>query len=273
MQCDVFSTQPTGGNGLAVVLEGDGLTDRQMQAFARWTNLAETTFICPPTENAADYLLRIFTTSRELPFAGHPTLGSAACWLAGGNSPKQAGLIRQQCGVGLVEVDLTGRTPAFVAPPTKIAPMPDAEATAILQGLSIPPEDVLRCAVLNNGPVWHVFELASGAQIRAMDTGAITPVPPFSAGLIGAQKAGENTDYEVRMLSMFAGLKEDPITGSLNAALAHWMQAQGRATSPYTVAQGTCIGRSGRVSVIPSGDSAIRIGGHTNILITGHVTL
>lgn len=273
MQCDVFSTEPTGGNGLAVVLEGDGLTDAQMQAFARWTNLAETTFVCPPTDAAADYLLRIFTASRELPFAGHPTLGSATCWLAAGNSPKQAGLIRQQCGVGLVEIDLTGPIPAFIAPPTKITPMPDAEAEAILRGLGIAADDVLRSAVLDNGPVWHVFELVSGAQIRALDASAITPVPPFAAGLIGAQTAGEDTGYEVRMFSMFAGLKEDPITGSLNAALAHWMQAQGRATSPYTVAQGTCIGRTGRVSVIPSDDGAIRIGGHTNILITGHVTL
>jgi len=273
MQCDVFSTRPTGGNGLAVVLEGDGLSDAQMQAFARWTNLAETTFICPPTDDNADYLLRIFTASRELPFAGHPTLGSATCWMAAGNSPKQSGVVRQQCGVGLVEIDLTGPTPAFVAPPTKITPMPDADAKAILRGLAIPPEDVLRSAVLDNGPVWHVFELATATQVRAVDAGAITPVPPYSAGLIGAQTTGEDTDYEVRMFSMFAGLKEDPITGSLNAALAHWMQAQGRATSPYTVAQGTCIGRTGRVSVIPSESGAIRIGGYTNILIKGHVTL
>ncbi|WP_377504503.1 PhzF family phenazine biosynthesis protein [Octadecabacter sp. R77987] len=273
MQCDVFSTHPTGGNGLAVVLDGTGLSDDQMQAFARWTNLAETTFVCPATDAHADYLLRIFTTARELPFAGHPTLGSAACWLAAGHTPRAAGKITQQCGVGLVTIDLTGDTPAFIAPPTAIAPMPANILSDIAGGLNLDPARILRHAVLDNGPVWHVIEMESASDLTGLDASAITPVPPLSVGLIGAQDAGADTDYEVRMFSMFAELKEDPITGSLNAALAHWMQDQGRADTPYVVAQGTCIGRKGRVHVAQDADKNMRIGGHTSILIRGDVTL
>ena len=273
MQCDVFSTHPTGGNGLAVVLDGAGLSDDEMQGFARWTNLAETTFICPATDPRADYLLRIFTTARELPFAGHPTLGSAACWLAAGHAPRVDGVITQQCGVGLVAIDLTGDTPAFIAPPTAIAPMPAKVLDDLVTGLNLDRARALRHAVLNNGPEWHVIEMASADDLTGLDASAITPVPPYSVGLIGAQDAGAQTDYEVRMFSMFAGLKEDPITGSLNAALAHWLQDQGRADAPYVVAQGTCIGRTGRVHVAQDSAKNMRIGGHTNILIRGDVIL
>ncbi|MEJ6478529.1 MAG: PhzF family phenazine biosynthesis protein [Octadecabacter sp.] len=273
MQCDVFSTHPTGGNGLAVVLDGAGLSDDQMQAFARWTNLAETTFICPATKVGADYLLRIFTVSRELPFAGHPTLGSAACWLAAGKTPRQSGLIVQECGVGLVAIDLTGDTPAFIAPPTKISPMPENVLDAIAAGLNLDRSHILRHAVLDNGPVWHVIEMASAHDLITLDASLITPVPPFFVGLIGAQDRSADTDYEVRMFSMDAGLIEDPITGSLNAALAHWMQDQRRADVPYVVAQGSCIGRRGRVHVAQDSAHNMRIGGHTNILIRGDVTL
>ncbi len=276
MQCDVFSTTPMGGNGLAVVLDGAWLNDDAMQRFARWTNLAETTFIFPPSDPAADYDIRIFTVSRELPFAGHPTLGTATCWLAAGNTPKQAGVIRKNCGVGLVEIDLTGDTPAFVAPPTSIADMTTPTLTSITASLNLDPTHIVRHAVLDNGPVWHVIEMQSADDLLALDAGAITPVSGLAVGLIAPHSTGD-ADFEVRMFSMWAGLTEDPITGSLNAALAHWMQAQGRVQNPYVIAQGTCIGRHGRVHVIPSADDPnngpIRIGGHTNILIEGHVTL
>jgi len=275
MQCDVFSTTPTGGNGLAVVLDGDGLSDDQMQAFARWTNLAETTFICPATDPAADYDIRIFTVSRELPFAGHPTLGTATCWLAAGNTPKQSGLIRQNCGVGLIDIDLTGETPAFIAPPTKITPMDATTLAKITTGFNIDPARICRHTVLNNGPEWHAIEMQSAQDLFDLDVNAITPVTGLSVGLIGPHTSGD-TAYEVRMFSMSSGIKEDPITGSLNAALAHWMQSLGRTKTPYTVAQGTCIGRHGRVHVIPTPTDPdagpIRIGGHTNILIRGTVT-
>jgi PhzF family phenazine biosynthesis protein len=276
MQCDVFSTTPMGGNGLAVVLDGAGLTDEAMQRFARWTNLAETTFVFAPSDPAADYDIRIFTVSRELPFAGHPTLGTATCWLAAGNTPKQAGVIRQNCGVGLVDIDLKGDTPAFVAPPTSIADMAAPTLATITAGLNLDPTRILRHAVLDNGPVWHAIELQNADDLLTLDAGAITPVSGLAVGLIAPHSKGD-ADFEVRMFSMWAGLTEDPVTGSLNSALAHWMQAQGRVQRPYIVAQGTCIGRHGRVHVIPSPDDVddgpIRIGGHTNILIDGHVTL
>ena len=271
MQCDVFSTVPLGGNGLAVVLDGTGLDDNQMQAFARWTNLAETTFVCPPTDPAADYDIRIFTTARELPFAGHPTLGTAACWLAAGNHPKQVGLIRQKCGVGLVDIDLTGDVPAFIAPPTKIAPMGEDDLAQIVAGLNLNPSRIRHCAVLDNGPVWHAIEMTTADDLFDLDAAAIAPIKGLAVGLIAPHSAGD-ADYEVRMFSMWAELKEDPITGSLNAAIAHWMQTQGR-VSQHSVAQGTCIGRSGRVHVAQDDAGNIRIGGHTNILIKGHVTL
>jgi PhzF family phenazine biosynthesis protein len=272
MQCDVFSTTPMGGNGLAVVMDGSGLDDATMQAFARWTNLAETTFVCPPTDAAADYDIRIFTASRELPFAGHPTLGTATCWLAAGNTPKDTDTIRQNCGVGLVEIDLTGDTPAFVAPPTKISDMSEADLAAIAHGLNLDPARIKLHAVLDNGPIWHALEMEHADDLLTLDASAITPIKGLAVGLIAPHTSGD-ADYEVRMFSMWAELKEDPITGSLNAALAHWMQAQGRVTAPHVVAQGTCISRHGRVHVIPSPDGSIRIGGHTNILIEGHVTL
>ncbi|WP_245540983.1 PhzF family phenazine biosynthesis protein [Octadecabacter antarcticus] len=276
MQCDVFSTTPMGGNGLAVVLDGAELGEDAMQRFARWTNLAETTFIFPPSDPAADYDIRIFTVSRELPFAGHPTLGTAACWLEAGNTPKQAGVIRQNCGVGLVEIDLTGDTPAFVAPPTSITSMAAKSLAAITAGLNLDPTRIMRHAVLDNGPIWHAIEMQGADDLLTLDAGAITPVTGLAVGLIAPHSKGD-ADFEVRMFSMWAGLTEDPITGSLNAALAHWMQTQGRVQRRHIIAQGTCIRRHGRVHVIPSADDPdrgpIRIGGHTNILIKGHVTL
>lgn len=273
MQCDVFSSTPLGGNGLAVVMDGVGLSGDVMQTFARWTNLAETTFICPPSDPAADYDLRIFTPGREMEFAGHPTLGSAHCWLAAGNQPKTAGTIVQNCGVGLVEIDLTGDVPAFIAPPTTIEPMPQQMLATLLAEFGLDPARVKNAAILNNGPEWHAIEMADAQDILAIDMDTISQKEKVALGLIAPHKTATPTDYEVRMFSMLFGIKEDPITGSLNAALAHWFQDQGRADDPYTVAQGTRIGRIGRVFVVPSNDGSIRIGGHMNILIEGHVTL
>lgn len=272
MQCDVFSTSPTGGNGLAVVLDGSGLSTDAMRRFARWTNLAETTFVCPPTDARADYDIRIFTVSRELPFAGHPTLGTAACWLASGGQPKEPGVIRQNCGVGLIEIDLTGDTPAFIAPPTDIQDMAAERRDQIIQALNLPAGAVVRAALLNNGPEWHAIELSDAQTVLDIDAAKITPVPGLAVGLIAPHRTGDLA-YEVRMFSMWTGLTEDPITGSLNAALAHWLQAQGRVTQPHTTAQGTAIGRTGRIHVIPTPGGVIKIGGHTNILIHGTVEL
>nr|WP_237693230.1 PhzF family phenazine biosynthesis protein [Octadecabacter algicola] len=275
MQCDVFSTTPKGGNGLAVVLDGDGLDDEAMQGFARWTNLAETTFVRPPSHPDADYDIRIFTAQRELPFAGHPTLGTATCWLEAGNTPKADGVIRQNCGVGIVDIDLTGDQPAFVAPPTAISILPDRIMDSLVDAFGFDATRVLGGAVLDNGPVWHVLELTDANDLLDLDASKISAddsLNGFAVGLIAPHAKGD-VAFEVRMFDLKRGAHEDPITGSLNAALAHWLQSQGRVQQPYVVAQGSCIHRTGRVHVIPNDAGEIRIGGHTNILIKGTVTL
>jgi len=239
IQCDVFSSRPTQGNGLAVVVDAEGLTDEQLQRFAAWTNLAETTFLLPPTDSNADYRVRIFTPTLEMPFAGHPTLGSCAAWLHTGGQPKKAGMIRQECQIGIVEIDVSQYPYAFIAPPTAIEAMPAATLEKFLAATGLATDDVIATAALNNGPQWNAFHL-----------------------------------YEVRMLGPSSGMSEDPITGSLNAALAHWMHQRGEFTGPITVAQGTMINRHGRVNVRPDPQGGqILIGGETQILIDGNVNL
>src|SRR5882762_4383246 len=159
IQCDVFTSVPTKGNGLAVVADGEGLSDTQMQAFAAWTNLAETTFLLPPTTGEADYSLRIFTPGREMPFAGHPTLGSCAAWLRAGGKSRTEGVVKQECGVGIVDIDVSGAVPAFAAPKTTIAPLPPEQLEAITSALGLKRDRILRTAELANGPVSQVLEL------------------------------------------------------------------------------------------------------------------
>ena len=272
IQCDVFSPLPTQGNGLAVVVDGEGLSDVQMQVFAAWTNLAETTFLLPPSDPLADYKLRIFTTTREMLFAGHPTLGSCAAWLHAGGEPKQINLVRQECGVGLVEIDVSTEKYAFVAPPTKIETMPEPQLRDIIDTLKIPSSTVLHTAVLDNGPVWQVLQLQTAEQVLAVDSSLVKWPENKPVGLIAAHTTGSECDYEVRMLAPSSGMSEDPITGSLNAALAHWMVADGRIERAVTIAQGTKISRHGRVSVMPRGEK-VYIGGDTHILIDGQVML
>ena len=270
----MFSPIPTQGNGLAVIVDAEGLSDDQLQTFAAWTNLAETTFMLPPTDPAADYKLRIFTPSREMLFAGHPTLGSCAAWLHTGGVPKQNGLVRQECKIGIVDIDVSGKQYAFVAPPTKIERLPDENLLAIRKELNISSESILQTALLDNGPVWQVLQLESAEYVLALDSSKIR-WPEFKAiGLIGAHKAGNECDYEVRMLAPSSGMSEDPITGSLNAALAHWLSSDGRLNQAITIAQGTKINRHGRVSVRPyENNNKILIGGDTHIIIDGHLTL
>ena len=275
IQCDVFSSVATRGNALAVVLDGDGLNTEQMQQFAAWTNLAETTFLLPPTHSEADYRLRIFTPQREMRFAGHPTLGSCAAWLHNGGIPRESHTVRQECDVGIVEIDMTGEVPAFIAPPTTIAPMDEAESTHMLGALGINPSDVLASALLDNGPEWRAFELVSAQVVLDAQAQNVSWPDVFAIGLIGPHAPGSHADYEVRMLAPSSGMIEDPITGSLNAALAHWMLDRGTLTRNVVVAQGTCIGRKGRVFIAPDPTvpGRVRIGGHTSILIEGEVRL
>ena len=274
IQCDVFSPIPTRGNGLAVIVDAEDLSDMQLQTFAAWTNLAETTFLLPPTDPDADYKLRIFTPSREMLFAGHPTLGSCAAWLHCDGIPQQKGLVRQECGIGIVDIDVSATQFAFVAPPTKIERLPDEILHSIMEALDISSESILHTALLDNGPVWSVLQLESADRVLLVDS-SLVRWPEYKAiGLIGAHRAGAECDYEVRMLAPSSGMSEDPITGSLNAALAQWLSAEGRLGQPITIAQGTSINRHGRVSVRPDDSgNKILIGGDTHILIDGHVTL
>jgi len=275
IQCDVFTAEPTRGNALAVVLDGQGLTDEQMQQFAAWTNLAETTFLLPPTQAQADYAVRIFTPTREMLFAGHPTLGSCASWMHHGGVPKNADVVRQECAVGIIDIHLTGEVPAFTAPPTKIQPLPQNTADALAQKLGIASTSIINTAFLDNGPQWQVFELASADDVLSADSSAVNFSEDKPVGLIGPHAPGGECDFEVRMMASSGGMSEDPITGSLNAALAHWMLSDGRLISNVVVAQGTKIGRSGRVYISPdqSVDGSVRIGGQTHILIEGTVQL
>jgi PhzF family phenazine biosynthesis protein len=274
IQCDVFTPIPTLGNALAVVVDGEGLSDETMQRFAAWTNLAETTFILPPPDDTADYKLRIFTPMREMLFAGHPTLGSCAAWLHCGGKPRESGIVRQECGVGIVEIDITDSgLPAFLAPPTQIRPMRPDSFDAIVDALEIPCDAILHSAELDNGPVWQVLQLSSAETVLKLESSRVR-WPTFKAiGIIGAHPTGSECNYEVRMLAPSSGMSEDPITGSLNSALAHWLQADGRLKDRVTVAQGTCIGRHGRVSINPVDSHNVKIGGQTHILIEGTVLL
>ena len=277
LQVDVFGAVPTRGNALAVVVDGEGLDAETMQRFAAWTNLSETTFLLSPDDASADYRVRIFTPTHEMRFAGHPTLGSCMSWLHAGGVPREAGTVRQECPIGIVEIDVSGAAPAFIAPPTEIAPMADAEREAIVTGLGIAPERVVGAARLDNGPDWALLELAAAADVLAVDSARAVgiEIETHSIGLIGRQEADADTDYEVRMFAPKANIGEDPITGSLNAAVARWLAANGRLEGDLVIAQGTRIDRLGRVHVRPDPDDASRIaiGGEVHVLVEGRVTL
>jgi PhzF family phenazine biosynthesis protein len=272
IQCDVFTAVPCRGNGLAVVVDAEGLSDTEMQAFAAWTNLAETTFLFPPDDATADYKVRIFTPAREMPFAGHPTLGSCAAWLRTGGLPAKEGVVRQECGVGIVEIDTSGAVPAFVAPPTTIEVLPPESLETITEVLGIDSSSLLRTAKLDNGPVWQILELRSADDVLAVDSSKVC-WPKFRAiGLIGEHPKGSECDFEVRMLAPSSGMSEDPITGSLNAAIACWMQSEGRLRSPIIVSQGAAIGRLGRVHIRPV-EGRILVGGEVQVMIEGTLEL
>ncbi len=271
-QLDVFSAVPMKGNPLAVVHAAQGLSDTTMAAFARWMNLSETTFLLPPTTAGADYRVRIWTPGGELPFAGHPTLGSCHAWLAAGGVPQQDGQVVQECGVGLVRIrHSTGRL-AFAAPPLRRTGPLDAETLArIVQGLGLQAGDVLHHQWVDNGPGWCAVMLRSAAQVLAVRPD-FTALHDVKIGLVGAQLAGADTAFEVRAFVPGLGVPEDPVTGSLNAGLAQWLIAAGLAPPAYVAAQGAALGRAGRVFVEQSG-ADIWIGGDVAACIEGTVAL
>lgn len=275
IQADVFSEVPTKGNGLAVVVEAEGLSDTQMQAFAAWTNLAETTFLLPPSDPRADYRVRIFTPGREMPFAGHPTLGSCAAWLHAGGVPKSGGVVVQECAIGLVDIDMSVTPPAFVAPPTRVSQLSESRVEILCSALAIDPAKVVRAAALDNGPSWEVLELKTAADVLEIRSDRVRWPDFVGLAVIGAHPPGAECDFEVRNLTPSSGMSEDPITGSLNSAIAHWMWQEGRLIRGLVVAQGTCLGREGRVFLTapPGSSDRILIGGHSRIVIDGTVCL
>ena len=284
-QIDVFSDRPGYGNPVAVVLDADGLSDSDMRRFAAWTNLSETTFLMPPTDAGraagADYRLRIFSPNGELPFAGHPTLGSCHAWLKAGGQPQVAGQVVQECGVGLVTLRQDGERLAFAAPPLiQSGPLAEDDVALIARGLGVARSDILHHAWCDNGPNWRGVMLRSSEQVLALqpdasilgqlDVGVVGP--RGKVGVIGSSDA-EGIAFEVR--AFFPGnngLAEDPVTGSLNAAVAQWLIGAGLAPTRYVASQGTCLGRAGRVFVEQDGDT-IWVGGSSVTCVSGEVRL
>lgn len=258
------------GNPVAVVLQGAGLSAEQMQRFTDWTNLSEATFLDAPTHQDADYSVRIFTAGSELPFAGHPTLGSCHAWLAAGGVPKGEFVV-QQCGLGLVTVrrDPARGTLAFRAPERgRRGPLAEADVATIARGLGVRRADVIDHQWCDNGPPWQTVMLRS-----ADDVLAVTPDPAVLAGrfvgVIGAHPSGAAPEFEVRgFFPTPQGLTEDPVTGSLNAAIGQWLFDSGRASQHYLVAQGTRLRRAGRVTVTQSG-AGVWVGGHCVTVLAG----
>jgi PhzF family phenazine biosynthesis protein len=285
MQVDVFTDRPLLGNALAVVLDGEGLSAEQMAAFARWTNLSETTFLLPPTDPAADYRVRIFTPTVELPFAGHPTLGSCHAWLAAGGVPREAGTVVQQCDVGRVRIRRDGARLAFAAPPRRRSgPIDEPMLERIARFLGIARTDIVAHQHCDNGPGWKAVMLKSAAQVLALrpqlgseselEIGVVAPAGPGKVGVVGSHGADSDVAFEVRAFFPAPGgaLAEDPVTGSLNAALAQWLIESDLAPPRYVAAQGTAMGRAGRVFVEHDGRDTW-IGGHVAPCIEGRLTL
>jgi PhzF family phenazine biosynthesis protein len=272
-QLDVFSAAPLLGNPLAVVRDGSGLSDPQMAAFARWTNLSETTFLLPPTDAAADYRVRIFTPQRELPFAGHPTLGSCHAWLSGGGVARRHDEVVQQCGVGLVRIRRDGARLAFAAPPLLRSGPLDRELLACIErGLALKPGEVLDHQWVDNGPGWCAVRLASAERVLELkpDYAVLRGV---KLGLVAPHAAGRSdAQFEVRALIGEASGYEDPVTGSLNASLAQWLIGSGVAPPHYVAAQGATLQRAGRVHVRQVGTD-IWIGGDVCAVVEGTVAL
>ena len=271
VQVDVFGENPYRGNPLAVVVDAEGLTTSDMQTFAKWTNLSETTFLLPPTHASADYQVRIFTPTEELPFAGHPTLGSAHAWLTNGGVPKDGNTIVQECKVGLVNVRRDDNSLSFAAPPLlKSGPVDDALIREAAESLGISRKAIIDAAWIDNGPGWMGILLASADEVLA-----IQPKPmKLTLGVAGAHVAESRFAYEVRAFYSSNGITlEDPVTGSLNASLAQWLISSGRFNAPYLASQGTAIGYAGVVKVDVDDSHVVWIGGNVATCISGEVDI
>lgn len=296
-QVDVFTDVPGYGNPVAVVLDGSGLDEAAMQRFARWTNLSETTFVLPPTDPQADYNLRIFTPGGELPFAGHPTLGSCYAWLAAGGEPKSGGRIVQQCAKGLVQIRREGKRLAFAAPLTERSAPSPALLARVAQALGLQAAQVLRAQLLDNGPVWLALQVDNADTVLALEpnheqlaglgqkvgvlgvyqshaaTQLISRSSREARAFAGIAGRGDAPLIEVRAFAAPIGVAEDPVTGSLNASLAQWLIEEGELPLSYVASQGTVLGREGRVHVNRDADGQVWVGGDCVACIEGKVLL
>jgi PhzF family phenazine biosynthesis protein len=304
-QVDVFTDQPYFGNPLAVVLDGSVLDDAAMQRFAHWTNLSETTFVLPATDPSADYRVRIFTPGGELPFAGHPTLGTCHAWLQAGGKPQRKDVIVQECKAGLINIRLQpharGTRQAFAAPPLKRSAPSPVVLAQVAAALGLKPQHISTAQLLDNGPVWLGLLLDSADSVLQIEPDHLALKKyGLKVGVIGAHQAPaaplliarssrearafsgnapaevSAADFEVRAFAAPMGIHEDPVTGSLNASLAQWLMADGLAPDHYVVAQGTCLGRAGRVYLNrenAGGSASVWVGGESVTCMEGSVTL
>lgn len=281
-QIDVFSHHPGFGNPVAVVLDAQGLSDADMRRFAAWTNLSETTFLMPPTAAGhaagADYRLRIFSPRGELPFAGHPTLGTCRAWLQQGHTPRVPGLVVQESAQGLVQIEHQGDTLAFAAPPLQRSKPSPALVPLVASALGLRPHQIQAAQLLDNGPVWLGLLLDSADTVLGLtpDHARLKDLGQDVGVIHIAPDAGDNPARPGAVVRAFAapmGNPEDPVTGSLNASLAQWLIAEGLAPTRYLVAQGECLGRAGRVYIHQDAQGQVWVGGHTVTCIEGTALL
>jgi PhzF family phenazine biosynthesis protein len=270
-QVDVFTPVPYKGNPVAVVLDGSGLDAAEMQRFAHWTNLSETTYVLPPSAPEADYRVRIFTPVQELPFAGHPTLGTCHAWLAAGGSPKRDHLVTQECEAGLIPVRRTADALAFAAPPlVRSGPVEERLVGRIASLLGIDRSEIDDAQWVDNGPGWVAVLLSDADAVLALRPAQVD----LFVGVVGPLPEGSPEAFEVRGFFPKDGATvEDPVTGSLNASLAEWLLRTGRAGAPYVARQGTALGRAGRVHVSTDDDGSIWVGGGTVTCVIGEAEL
>jgi PhzF family phenazine biosynthesis protein len=272
-QVDVFSATPYLGNPVAVVLDGTDLTGEEMQRLARWTNLSETTFVLPPAVPEADYRLRIFSPGSELPFAGHPTLGSARAWLDNGGTPQNVGRIVQECGAGLVSVRHVEGVVSFAAPPlVRQGALEEGFVGQIAAAFGIKRDRILAHQWVDNGPGWAVVQLPAAEDVLALEPD-LSLIPTAMVGAIGAYPGGSEHAFELRTFAPGVGVPEDPVCGSMNASVGQWLIATGAAPSAYRVSQGARMGRAGTVEITADADGTVWVGGAATGCIRGTITL
>jgi PhzF family phenazine biosynthesis protein len=266
-QVDVFGSGPCSGNPVAVVLDAEGLSTEQMQRLSRWTNLSETTFVLPPSGSEADYRVRIFTPVLELPFAGHPTLGTCHAWLEWGGEARDPDEVVQECDAGLVRIRRDEDRLAFAAPPLlRSGPASEEETAKIATALELDPAEMLAVEWVDNGPGWIGVLLESAERVLELQPRQLD----FDLGVVGFHPPGSEAAIEVRAFFPINGVAaEDPVTGSLNASVAQWLLGSGRLSAPYVATQGSAIGRAGRVHVDQDEDGTIWVGGRTETVIGG----